>query len=437
MKQITEPIPRPQCMGLFFLLFALLAFIAGQIRNELVLTLLGVLFFTVLGYSFLGTLAPAILLSKRIRSVSIRIVSKHIATGKGGEFLFIRGLNPGSPGRGRGGFFFRPLGILIRYGISLATRDGRRIFHIFDPDALKGGFGSFTVAERGAYYGAHDEFLILDTLGFFRVSFHIPQETGARLLAAPRAAAAPIPVTVRSGGLEQRTEPHFQRTENLIDHRPYVPGDDPRRINWKLYGHAGDLFVREGEPEPPPHSRLLILVDTQVDPALYTPEAGRRGVDLLCENAMAAILEYSDREGTEVLMGYTSGDIRGGNAAELADALAYPAALPFSPVRRSATAWGEKFFPAAGSAGIIEGAETGGSVPEELPRVSDRGILILALPRAGAETSALDRFLKKRIPQQNVEILFLYEGDFPEKAAETCVSIYRQKGGVHARSIRL
>jgi uncharacterized protein (DUF58 family) len=397
-------------MGLFFLLVSFLALIAGQTRNELILTLVGVIFLTVLGYSFLGALVLAVLLRRRVRSVSVRIVSKHIGAGREADFLFSRGFSSGTgtaEGSGMGGFFRLP-GVLIRYRITLMTRDKRKIVHIFDPDTLKEGFGSFPVPERGAYYSSYDEFMIPDALGFFRVSFHIPQDAEARLLAAPGAAALPIPVTVRSGGTEDRTEPHYLRTENLIDHRPYVPGDDPRRINWKLYGHAGDLFVREGEPEPPPHSRLLILIDTQADPALYTPEEGRRGVDLLCENALAAVLEYSERAGAEVLVGYTGGGIRGGNAAELADALAYPAALPFTP------------------------AEKG-----ELPGTPDRGVLILALPRTGTEPSALDRFLKGRMPGQTAEILFLYTGDLPDKAAETCVSIYGQKGGVHARRIRL
>jgi hypothetical protein len=422
-------------MGLFFLLITLLAFMAGQLRNELILTLVGAVFLTVLGYSFLGTLVLALAHRKGMPFISLRILSGHISAGKEAEFIFTRGIGPSAPRRGRGKGFFRLPGILIRYRISLTTRDGRRISRVFDPDTLKGGFGSFAVPERGAYYGTYDEFLIPDALGFFRVSFRIPQDPGVRLLAAPAAAALPLPVTVRSGGKEERIEPRYQRTENLIDHRPYVPGDDPRRINWKLYGHAGDLFVREGEPEPPPHSKLLILVDTQTDPALYTPEEGRRGVDLLCENALAAVLEYGER--TEVLIGYTGGGIRGGNPAELADALAYPAALPLAPAGGSA-AFPRRIFPhPAGPAGLSGAAGDGAFVPAELPQAPDRGVLILALPRSGAETSALDRFLKKRTPQQTTELLFLYEGDRPEEAAGTCVSIYGQKGGVHARRIRL
>jgi hypothetical protein len=412
--------PRPRSTGIFILLITLLGFTAGYIRNELALTLVGTLFLTVSAYCFAGIFVLAGIHRKRALAVSARIVTKSVSTGKTGEVLF-------SPGpletRGNGKFFRLP-GILIRYEITLKTKDGRSISHIFDPDFLTNGFSSFNVPERGAYYSAYDEFILSDILGFFRLAFPISQDGSPRLLASPAAAEEAIPVILRSGGTEQRSDPHFLRTDDLIDHRPYIPGDDPRRINWKLYGHAGDLFVREGEPEPPPHSKLLIMVDTQTDRTLFDTEAGRRAVDTLCENALAAALENAG-QGMDIFIGYTGGTIREGPPAELAAALAYPAALPFSG-------------------------------PEELPQSpEDRGILILALPRNSAESSALDRFLKKRGSHQKVDLVFLYREDKPKGkvrpgkkipfggenrltgAAETCAALYRQKGGVHVRCARL
>jgi uncharacterized protein (DUF58 family) len=215
--------------------------------------------------------------------------------------------------------------------------------------------------------------------------------------------------------VEQRKEPRFHRTDDLTDHRPYIPGDDPRRINWKLYGHApsSELFVREGEPEPPPHSRLIILLDTQVDGGLYGPAEGLRAVDLLCGNALAAALEFSGR-GIEVSLGFTGGKIRGGNAEELAAALAWPAALAVN-------------------------------APAELPSPSESqppsgaaGIIILALPRAYVESSALDQFLKTRGPEQSIDLFFIYDEKNPrapelEEAAQTCAALYGRKAGVHSR----
>jgi hypothetical protein len=112
----------------------------------------------------------------------------------------------------------------------------------------------------------------------------------------------------------------------------------------------------------------------------------------------------------DILVGYTGGKIRGGAAADLAEALAWPAALSLSDP-------GD--YP----------------VPGE-----DRGFLILALPRSAGENSALDRFLKRRDPKQRMDLVFLYEDErLPgaaatalRAAAETGARVYGQKPGVHA-----
>ncbi|MDR2079894.1 MAG: DUF58 domain-containing protein [Treponema sp.] len=382
-----------------------LALGAGVLRKELALTLLGGVFLALLGYCAIAALVLVWIHSKRARLLVSRMLNRNIPVGKNAEIVLDRDK------AGAGGFFRFP-GILIRYEILLTTRDGREIRYLFDPDEItrrsslrkKSPF-AFPVPKRGAYYGSFDRFFVGDILGLFRFYLPLPQDKSPRILALPQAAAEPIPVYIRSGGESQRQNIRYQRTDNLIDHRPYVPWDDPRRINWKLYGHApsNELFVREGEREPPPHSRLLILVDTQTDPALYNPASGRRGVDLLCENALAVALEYQNR-GVALSIGYTGGSIVEGTNAELAEALAYPAAQ---------------------------------SAPPDLPAPpADRGVLVLALPRTTTE-GVLDRFLKTRKqPGTPVDMVFLYGDDGLAEAAQTCVRHYNQRGGIHARQIR-
>jgi hypothetical protein len=309
-------------------------------------------------------------------------------------------------GKGR---FFRLPGFLVRYEILLATRDGRELRRLFDPDR-KAGSSSFPVPERGAYYGRGDRFFIGDILGLFRYSLPLPQDGSPRILALPQPAADHIPALIESGGDSRRQDARRRRSDNLIDQRPYVPGDDPRRINWKLYGHApsGELFVREGEREPPPHSRLLILVESTADRALYDSVSARRAVDLLCENALAIALEYRQR-GMDLSVGYAGGAVVEGGPSELAAALAYPAA-----------------YSGAGEAG-----------PDLPDPPLDRGVFVLALPRTLAG-GALDRFLKKRQqPGTPVNIAFLYQSDGLAEAAETCARLYNQRGGIRARQIRL
>jgi hypothetical protein len=422
---------------------AALGLVSGGLRHELVLILFGAVLLAVWVYSLLAIVFMLIIHRKRVLFLSVRLVpelstrprSKSpeslpevLSAGQPGAVVCLRkytrdGADEGDfTGKGR---FFRLPGIVIRYRVDLSTKDGRRLSHIFDPDFLQNNTNPFTAPPRGAYYGEQDKLLIFDIIGLFQAAIAIPQPPGPRLLVMPHAAEQAVPPAIQSGGVEQRTEPHFLRTDDLIEHRPYVPGDDPRRINWKLYGHAGDLFVREGEPEPPPRSRLVILIDSQTDGGLYTAEAGRRGVDLLCENALALALDYTDR-GMDVSIGYSGGGISNGMPAELAAALAYPAALPL----------------------FTQAALSGG---DELPQADEaRGVLIMALPRGwtdgdaaenGAAQPSLDRFLKKRNVKQTVDMLFLYGGEEVspslEESAETCVRFYSGKGGVRARHIRV
>jgi len=416
-------IPRPRILGWLVILVTILAFIAGRLRNELALTLLGTVFLIILAYCFLAVFLLSLLYRRKAETLSLVIVSETVSTGKQGELLIkTEGADLAKKDR-----FRRLPAILIRCELCLRTRDGRVIRHYADP-----GFENssvFSVEERGAYYSSpeSDSFVIFDAPGFFRLSLPLPRNENVRLLALPHPAEEALRFSLNSGGAEQRNEPHYRKSDELTDHRPYVPGDDPRRINWKLYSHAplGDLFVREGESEPPPHSRLLFLIDTEADLSLYSPDEARRAVDLLCENALSAALEFS-AQGMDIHIGYTGGRIAAGNhggaktggageesgplsAAELAAALAWPAAVC-------------------------------GDTTDDLPEApQDRGVLILALPRISIAplSSSIERFLKKREGRLGTDIVFVYDAASGkaaelEDAARICVNLYSGRSGIHA-----
>jgi uncharacterized protein (DUF58 family) len=429
-------------MGVFVLLIIVLSFIAGAVRRELALTLIGAVFLAVWAYCLLLTLLLALICRSRARRASLLVSPREIAAGERAAVIYSEDDAAGGGSTTGVRPFFALPGILIRCRLLLCTKDGRRIRHDFKPAAggrrgrtsggLLPGSGpleSFPVKKRGAYFSDYDEFAVFDILGFFRFAFRLPRENSARLLASPAPADEPVSAGARSGESVRQPEMTFQRTDDLIDHRPYVPGDDPRRINWKLYGHGGGLFVREGEREPPPHSNMLILVDGEYDPLLYSAEMARNGVDRLCDNALAAALA-SGESGVDAQIGWSAageGGLSGAHTqAELASALALPAAIP---------------LPRA-----------------ELPPPSeDRGIIVLALPRASAETSALDRFLKQfadtragRNSAQTAEVFFLYAADIANAsarsrapasareiaaAAGTCAAMYNRRPGVRARGI--
>ncbi|MCL2069453.1 MAG: DUF58 domain-containing protein [Treponema sp.] len=417
--------PRPRAMAYFVMLLCALAFLAGWIRSELLLTLLGTVFLFVLLYCFLGVLISGILQRGKARSLSISILTETVSIASLGDEVPLGELLIKSESRR----FLRLPAILVRCQLCLETMDGRLIRHYADPGLQTHSY--FPVKERGAYYGERDRFLIFDAPGFFCLSLPIPPSgpghESHRLLALPAPAEEPIPLSLKYGGSEARNETHYLKSDELTDHRPYVPGDDPRRINWKLYSHApqGDLFVREGEPLPPPHSRLCILIDTEADRILYTLDEGRRAVDLLCENALAAALEFS-RQGMEISLGYTGGKVIAGpmNAAELSSALARPAAIYLSKADLNREKFPGETFPR-----------------ENLPRAPENGsVLILALPRVSSANSALDRFIenfKAGTHRTQAELIFLYDAESKlaaelEDTTKFCVNLYRGKSGIIA-----
>ncbi|MDR1788684.1 MAG: DUF58 domain-containing protein [Treponema sp.] len=412
--------PRPGFLGVFLLLFAALALAAGAARQETAMLLAGAVFLAALAWCFLAVFLSALPQRRRARALEARLSSRNVAAGGTGEIELLR---EGESAARRGPGRLRAPAALVRYCLRLRTRDGRNILCYFDPDETAGA--SFPVEKRGAYYTGSDLLVIRDAAGFFSLSFKLPRGDAPRLLALPAAVPERLRVTLHSGGTERRAEQSKRRGGDLTDHRPYVPGDDPRRINWKLYSHAGELFVRQEETEPPPHMRLFILVDTEVDSTLYSAAAAPDAVDFLCENALAAGLDFS-QAGLEVHIGFTGGALAGageGAAGQtsLAESLAYP--------------WAQQL----GGGG-------------ELPRVpSDRGVLLLCLPRQGggggaeAGASALDVFLQTRPSDQHTDIIFLYEKvdclaaqKTIEKqaaraaAAAACAALYSRLPRVHA-----
>jgi len=408
----------PRTMGVFILLIIILSFAAGAIRRELVLTLTGAVILAIWTYCLVMTFLLALVHYRRAKNISIRLEPEKIVCGGWTNAVYTEN-NPAYAGKN----ILQFPGILVRCRIILKTNDGRRVTYDFKPEYYNGLPQNFQVNKRGAYFSAYDEFAVFDILGFFRFAYRIPaveNTATARLLVSPDAGAEPLPVRARGGEANrQETSPTLERTDYLIDHRPYVPGDDPRRINWKLYSHGGELIVRQGEREPPPSSSMTILIDTHYD-SLYSSSneaanSGTDAVDLLCENALA-IINNAGKE-INVQIGYTSSGasfgVTSGNSltqAELGFFLAYPAALP---------------------------ARTGTLLPAV---TEDRGIVILALPRiAISGIGALDTFLMANA-NRSIELIFIYEAAAQQAAAQLaaaqmCVDFYNRHYGVKTQVV--
>ena len=421
----TLRIPLPSSTGAGLIIVSLLAFAAGYIRNELVLTLLGTVFIAMLFYCFLTLVILGFLHHKKTLEVHTEIITKQVKVFEEGELHFPHAKK----------LFLFP-GTIARYNMVLATKDGRQINLIINPRKNEDKYIKFNIPGRGVYHNNTENLLFLDMPGLFKLKLPINNETIPKLYAIPVEAEETLPLQIRSGGSEKRSQVNYRKTDILTESRPYVPGDDPRRINWKLYGHGSDseLYVREGENSPPPHSRLLILIDTQIDPVLFSMDEGRDLIDLLCKYALKTANDLSQK-GIEVFVGHTGSDVYPLEAA----ALAAPYALPMLS---------DKTLPKA---------------------LENAGTMILAVPRlyagqslSGQQTgsttllsTALDKFLADfnsrtlatgavSTGDKQLDLIFLYtiEEDKMDKkntkereeASRACTAYYRRKKNVFARS---
>ena len=120
---------------------------------------------------------------------------------------------------------------------------------------------------RGHYRCETGSLRMRDLLGLTHgaVTFPLHLEAWVR----PVLEAPPIPSTrgADAGG-ERLVTPIRRRTDELLETRRYVPGDDIRRVNWKMYARWGELLVRIGEEVPPPqgaHHCILYLGAPGVD----------------------------------------------------------------------------------------------------------------------------------------------------------------------------
>jgi len=87
----------------------------------------------------------------------------------------------------------------------------------------------------------------------------------------------------------------------FAQYRPYEPGDEPRQIDWKLYGRSDRFFVREAERESP--IAIWILLDASASMAQAdTPGSSRFDAAKGLATALAEIaLAQGDRFGLATL----------------------------------------------------------------------------------------------------------------------------------------
>ncbi|NVP25727.1 DUF58 domain-containing protein [Treponema phagedenis] len=115
---------------------------------------------------------------------------------------------------------------------------------------------------RGKYVCESSSLCFRDLFDFFCIELHTKKESVLRPLVFPAQTAesvqTPIPFIP---ALESDNKNSSLRTQDMYESRPYIPGDDLRKINWKVYAHTQELAVRQGDFTPPPIQSFFVFIE--------------------------------------------------------------------------------------------------------------------------------------------------------------------------------
>ena len=59
--------------------------------------------------------------------------------------------------------------------------------------------------------------------------------------------------------------PYHGLSQEFAEHRPYIAGDEMRRIDWRVYARTDRLYVKESEEETNAPVRLLLDVSASLN----------------------------------------------------------------------------------------------------------------------------------------------------------------------------
>ncbi|MFP4364059.1 MAG: DUF58 domain-containing protein [Spirochaetia bacterium] len=129
---------------------------------------------------------------------------------------------------------------------------------------------AFTPQLRGEYSANELILSVSSPAGLTRVDirFFMPVVLNVMPRLEQRYIQLPDPGT---GGNVRPQRKNLTRNDELYEVRKYFPGDDIRRINWKLFAHVGELFLRIGEEDPPPEAKVLCVLDLRFLMQWYPP----------------------------------------------------------------------------------------------------------------------------------------------------------------------
>lgn len=117
---------------------------------------------------------------------------------------------------------------------------------------------------RGIYEVEDHCLKVRDWCGFFE--YRITEEINQLLTVYPASLIIERGVPARRNHVpEKQAFISWQKDRELFDSRPYYPGDDPRRINWKMLARHDEFFVKEGNSFSPSKKSALLMLNGSGD----------------------------------------------------------------------------------------------------------------------------------------------------------------------------
>ncbi|MBN2531270.1 MAG: DUF58 domain-containing protein [Spirochaetales bacterium] len=126
----------------------------------------------------------------------------------------------------------------------------------------------FTIHHRGKYTCKAVHYFIGDFFGFTKADIGIPLEECIHVF--PTLLDREELFFKITGDESADIQKKRQSNDELLEVKKYYPGDDIRKLNWKIFAHTGELFVRKGEEIPPPDSKFLFILDPTLTPGILS-----------------------------------------------------------------------------------------------------------------------------------------------------------------------
>jgi uncharacterized protein (DUF58 family) len=152
---------------------------------------------------------------------------------------------------------------------SVGSGDAHARDQVIEVPPLERGSGaraSFAVpsAERGAVRLWQWSLRFEDPLGVARWQVRLPGELEVSVIPKTEPLGQVVASAGRSRERDAASAATSQAGSGLVGLRPYVTGDDLRRIHWPTTARAGSLIVREGaDSQAPSAARSTIVVDVR------------------------------------------------------------------------------------------------------------------------------------------------------------------------------